>query len=91
MEERGSAHRMTQRHLGESPEDESPEDRPSAEAPEAVPSTTGPAGTPVIPSPPGPRVPSDLELRKRQRAWQRERARFEASRRASAPPADASK
>jgi hypothetical protein len=76
MEERSGAHRVTQRHLGDPAEevDESPETtEPTSETPPEAP-----------PEPPSPalavsRVPSDGELRKRQRAWREERARFEAS------------
>jgi hypothetical protein len=70
---------MTQRHLGDPPEDDP--------APEAVEEHPAPAletvAPPAVPSAPAlavPHGPSDVELRKRQRAWQQERARFESSR-----------
>lgn len=86
MEERGGAHRVTQRHLGDPSEEPLPEEvKEPSPLPEPVPAI------PLDPSPPAaavPREPSDVELRKRQRAWRIERARFEAGRdaRAAADP-----
>lgn len=82
MEERGGARRISQRMLDDPPAPgptEELEGRPQSEdsPSEAISDETPPA-------PRGPRGPSDTELRKRQRAWQQERARFEASKAARA-------
>lgn len=79
MEERGSAHRVTQRRLAGSPEEIAPDaERDPLHASDAP--SVSPAAT-VPPAPVTPRGPSDVELRKRQRAWREERARFERSKR----------
>jgi hypothetical protein len=66
-----------QRHLGDPPED------PRPEVPDETPGTdqeVSEAPTEMAMAAPLPtRGPSDTELRKRQRAWRLERARFEAS------------
>ncbi len=85
MEERRSAHRVMQRHLGDPPEDPPPVR--SEESPETAERTPNPTAEPATPQPVGPRGPSDTALRVRQQAWRRERARFEASKSAR-PPAD---
>jgi hypothetical protein len=78
MEERSGAHRMTQRLLVDPPQDGSPVESDGIAEPE----TGTPPARPEEPvaAPTVPRGPSDTELRKRQRAWRGERARFEASR-----------
>lgn len=75
MEERGSARRMTQRQLDE--------DRPSEGDPTPPEETQPPATEPEDRGPTIPRsdVPSDAQLRERQRVWWRERERFEAAQR----------
>jgi hypothetical protein len=75
VEEHRSAHRVTQRLLEPEPSEET-DSPPPEEEPLPDPSPPPePAPAPVF-----PRGPSDIELRKRQRAWFRERARYEASR-----------
>ncbi|MGI0070733.1 MAG: hypothetical protein ACRECT_01450 [Thermoplasmata archaeon] len=82
MEERGLPHRLTQRRLGDPEETPDP---PESEGSGGEPERETPAELPDIPAPPAsvavPRYqePSDVELRKRQRAWREERARFEAA------------
>ena len=87
MEERSGAHRVIQRLLGDPPESLSAEGadklpEPQSPAPEAPADARSEEGVPS--SPAIPRAPSDAELRLRQRAWRRERARFEASKPAPA-------
>jgi hypothetical protein len=80
MEERGGAHRVTQRRLGDAPVEPTEEiDAPSPPIEprlSTVPRPDPPPVEPVI-----PRGASDIELRERQAAWRRERARFERFRR----------
>lgn len=78
MEERSSARHLTQRHLGEDPEEAEPSEPPSEGE---VPSTEGPtpSGTETVLS--ALAGPSDAGLRERRRVWWQERARFEASQR----------
>lgn len=77
MEERGSAHRLTQRLL-EDPDsvEETPVDPPDpvheAEPGPRLSNTAAPPTTPALPL-----GPSDTLLRERQQAWRRERDRFE--------------
>jgi|HubBroStandDraft_1064217.scaffolds.fasta_scaffold1359398_1 hypothetical protein len=92
MEERSSPHRMTQRHLGDPPEDAPPPEVPeipqisqSPRKDEVVVPRVDPAGRAHPPE------PSETALRLRQRAWQEERARFEASKRRPATPEAAPK
>jgi len=79
VEERSGAHRVTQRLLIDPDGERPPEGTDRTEAPEtpAAP-LEEPTATPTV-----PRGPSDTELRKRQRAWRGERARFEASRKSA--------
>ncbi len=82
---------MTQRHLGDPPEDPPEPQLPAdSELPER--STPDPVSSrkdaPL--GPPRPLAPSDTGLRLRQQAWQKERARFETSKHRS-PPEDDSK
>ena len=89
MEDRRSPHRVTQRHLGESPTDGPPgatSDPSREDRSEPQPADRTPPPNAAIPAPDIPRGPSDLDLRERQRAWQKERARFEASR--DSPPTE---
>jgi hypothetical protein len=85
LEERSGAHRVTQRML----EDQPPPADPVGPGVPIQPAHLGiePEKTPSEPSP--PRGQSDTELRKRQRAWRFERARFEASK-VTPPTADES-
>lgn len=78
MEERGRTNRITQRRLGDAAEDPSPEEIGSPPDPPQR-AALVPA-EPVAPDPDVTRGPSDLELRKRQRVWRLERARFERAR-----------
>ncbi len=84
MEERGSARRMTQRQLDA--------DRPPGADPTPPEETRPLTPEPEDPGPPIPRsdVPSDTQLRERQRVWWREREKFEAAQR-RARSAEASK
>jgi hypothetical protein len=78
MEERSGAHRVMQRRLGDPDEVLPPET--ANESQETLDPTPAPPSEPGPPVPAISREPSDIELRKRQRAWRIERARFESAR-----------
>jgi hypothetical protein len=79
MEDRGGAHRVMQRRLEDPPVEATPEE--VEEAPEQSAGKTEPPRTVEPLTLPPSRGPSDSALRERQRAWQQERARFEANKR----------
>jgi hypothetical protein len=87
MEERSGAHRLTQRHLGDTPEDTpAPEQPELSEIVRSLPKNEVVVPRVAPPGPTHPSEPSETALRQRQRAWQEERARFEASKRRLPPP-----
>jgi hypothetical protein len=74
MEGSSGAHRVTQRRLAEPGEPAPAPEPPSPDAPSPPTVVATPPRTPVRSA-----EPSDVELRRRQSAWRRERARFERS------------
>jgi hypothetical protein len=96
MEGGGGPHHVRQRLLDADPDDRPPplpsDENELLEGPSAPEEVAEPPPAPeASTAAPLPRGASDLELRKRQRAWLTERARFDDAQRASSPPAEASK
>ena len=87
MEGRDGARRLTQRSLDGDPARAGPADEEMPREPETPSAGSNPPEPPTDPVPPL-RGPSDLELRKRQRAWFLERARFEAAMRSEPTDGD---
>jgi len=90
MEERGGAHRVTQRSLdgpGEPPTSREEPAVPGLDAP--APSSSEPAEAPDRAEARVPRIvldgPAEVALRRRQSAWLAERARYDAHRRPAVP------
>ena len=86
MEERSGAHRVTQRLLDGLPAGEPSE--PVESPPEADGADPGAPAQSSPPPPELPRGPSDTLLRERQKAWRRERARYDAVKAARTDVAD---